>query len=95
MGRLIVILAVIRLKNHHLLVTREGFFDMSNSVVEFHLDIPCLLLHGISTLVERQNKNIHCKAQEDNGNSGIVNKGIGNLEYKLKNYLQRPYKKCF
>ena len=76
-GRLIMVLPVVGLQDHHFLVALEGLLDVANAVAEPALHGLFLLLHRVGALVEGKHQKIHQKAQNDDGSAGILNDSVG------------------
>ena len=91
--RLIVVLPVIRLEDHHLLVAAEGLLYVSYAFMKLQLHLAFLLLHGVGALVQRQNEKVHCKAQNYYGKSRIVHYPVRHHIYHFERKLERLQQK--
>lgn len=86
--RLVVVLAVVRLKDHDALVALEHLLDVVNAGLELLRGFPLLLLDGVRPLVQGQHQEVDRQAQEDDGEARVVDQlhspGVNHVEQQLQ-----------
>ena len=89
----VVLLSVVGLQNHKTLVALEGFTDMFYPGLHLFLLFMFRFLHGIGTLIEREDQDVYNDTDHDYGQTVVTAYGFHDRENKLYKELKRLYEK--